>query len=310
MMFQTFFPLRRFSVAAILAGLAAAAVGAPPAQAQSQGLMLGECAHAAQGYFRDYEAQTEMKYNGQRVDGTHAINGDIYLETRMESFACSYAPDGNRMVEFFAEGRVQNAFLPGNTRNSSGASGGGDVVRVTGISSGDLLNVRSGPGTNYRVIGKLGNGDQVRSLNCRMQGSSRWCEIEMMTDMRERGWVNARYLAGQGGDVSQLPSLSRVERIRFQSGTTGAEIFSQLPGAASVTYLLGARNGQTLTVELVGGGTGIEYRIFNPDNRSLLDRVASTQVYRGQLWQSGDHKIEVMNRKTTSQSFKLVVSIR
>ena len=185
-MFQTF-----LSLMMLLACLTAAGFAASPAQAQSQGLMLGECAHAAQGYFRNYEAQTDMKYNGRRVDGTHAINGNIYLETRMESFACSYAPDGNRMIRFFVEGREQNAYLPGHTRQSED---GGAVLRVTGVSSGDLLNVRNGPGTNYRIVGKLGNGDRVRRLNCQRQSNSRWCEIEMMTDMRERGWVNARYL--------------------------------------------------------------------------------------------------------------------
>jgi len=194
-MLHNILSLRHFSVVTLLAGLSVAGITASPAHAQSQGLMLGECAHAAQGYFRDYEAGTDMQYNGQRVDGTHAINGNIYLEARLESFACSYAPDGNRMIQFFVEGREQNAYLPGHTRDSvSSSDGASDVVRVTGISSGDLLNVRSGPSTNYRIIGKLGNGDRVRRLSCQMQGSSRWCEIEMMTDMRERGWVNERYL--------------------------------------------------------------------------------------------------------------------
>jgi len=98
------------------------------------------------------------------------------------------------MIEFFAQGRVQNAYLPDHTRDSARSSGEGDVMIVTGVSSGDLLNVRSGPGTNYRKIGILGNGDQVRRLTCQQQGNSRWCEIGMLTDMRERGCVNARYL--------------------------------------------------------------------------------------------------------------------
>ena len=186
---------RKLTGVTLLAGLMTAAIMALPANAQSQQLMLNECAHTAQGYFRDYGARTEMKYNGQRVDGTHAINGRIFLETRFEDFACSYARSGNRMVEFFVEGRVQNAFLPGHSRGDGGSSGGrGDIMRVTGVSSGDLLNVRSGPGTSHGIVGKIGNGDQVRTINCQMQGSSRWCEIEMMTEMRERGWVNARYL--------------------------------------------------------------------------------------------------------------------
>ncbi|MGC9419607.1 MAG: SH3 domain-containing protein [Rhodovulum sp.] len=70
----------------------------------------------------------------------------------------------------------------------------GNVMRVAGVPANDLLNVRSGPGTGNRVVGALGNGDTVRVLSCQNVGSARWCEIEMMTDMRERGWVNARYL--------------------------------------------------------------------------------------------------------------------
>ena len=68
------------------------------------------------------------------------------------------------------------------------------LSRVSGVPAGDLLNVRSGPGTGNAVVGVLGNGDQVRLLTCQQVGSSRWCQIEMQTDMRERGWVNARYL--------------------------------------------------------------------------------------------------------------------
>jgi hypothetical protein len=81
-----------------------------------------------------------------------------------------------------------------SSRAPSKPGGSGDVARVRGVPANDVLNVRSGPGTSYRIVGALGSGDQVRNLACESHGSSRWCEIEMMTDMRERGWVNARYL--------------------------------------------------------------------------------------------------------------------
>ena len=69
-----------------------------------------------------------------------------------------------------------------------------NVMRVGGVPSGDILNVRSGPGTGNPIVGALANGDTVRVIGCQSVGSTRWCDIEMMTDMRERGWVNARYL--------------------------------------------------------------------------------------------------------------------
>ncbi len=78
-------------------------------------------------------------------------------------------------------------------QSSPGASSG--MVRVTGVPADDILNVRGGPGTRHPIVGALGNGDEVRMLGCESHGDSTWCEIEMLTDMRERGWVNARYLA-------------------------------------------------------------------------------------------------------------------
>ena len=55
-------------------------------------------------------------------------------------------------------------------------------------------NVRNGPEIGYRIVGPLGDGPRVHKLRCESHGNSRWCEIEMTTDMREHGWVNARYL--------------------------------------------------------------------------------------------------------------------
>ena len=91
-----------------------------------------------------------------------------------------------RIDELYAE-------VSGSGGNNE-APGGSGVAQVTGVPTNDILNVRSGPGADYRIVGALGNGDSVRNLGCQAKGNSTWCEIEMMTDMRERGWVNARYL--------------------------------------------------------------------------------------------------------------------
>ena len=161
-----------------------------PAAAQAISAMTDECERVGTGFFGEPRARTEMTYSGKRSDGTHAINGLIYLEARLADFACSYRPDGRQMVSFSADGRKQNAYLPGGNTSPSG----GETARVTGIAANDVLNVRSGPGTNFRKVGALANRDRVKILQCQTQGSTRWCEIEMMTDMRERGWVNGRYL--------------------------------------------------------------------------------------------------------------------
>lgn len=280
---------------------------ASPVAAQSVSAMIEECARVGREYFGEPAARTDMQYNGQRSDGTHAINGRAYLENRFGNFACSYRRDGQRMVKFFADGHEHNAYLPGE----NSPSGGGDLMRVSGIAANDVLNVRGGPGTNYGVVGALANGAIVRNLRCEMQGSARWCEVEMMTDMRERGWVNARYLVG--GAATQLPSDPSVEaggtrtvNVRFPSGTTGTELRDEIAPGGSIRFVLGARNGQMLYTRVAGDG--LEYQIFLPNGHSLQSLVSAAQEYRGQLFMSGDHVIEVINRTNRLQSLNIIMS--
>ena len=56
------------------------------------------------------------------------------------------------------------------------------------------VNVRTGPGTSYRVVDTLYAGEQVNIETCRSSG---WCYI---THSGPDGWVSARYLSNDGGD--------------------------------------------------------------------------------------------------------------
>ena len=57
------------------------------------------------------------------------------------------------------------------------------------------------------------------------------------------------------------------------------------------------------------GGAGISYQIFIPDGSFLLDQMSSDTEYRGQLWQSGDHVVEVINRGNSNTSYNLIISV-
>lgn len=81
------------------------------------------------------------------------------------------------------------------------------------------------------------------------------------------------------------------------------------PGS-SVRYVLGARNGQFLTVSIAPNGPGISYQIFNPDRSFLLDQINASTPYRGQLWQTGDHVIEVINRGNRNMSYSVTFAVR
>jgi len=88
-------------------------VFAKSAVAASPDYMMEDCKNGSQIFFQDFEARSDVKYEGQRADGTHAVNGTIYLETRGEDFQCSYTTAGDTLVDFYAEGKSQPTFVKG-----------------------------------------------------------------------------------------------------------------------------------------------------------------------------------------------------
>jgi hypothetical protein len=110
------------------------------------------------------------------------------------------------------------------------------------------------------------------------------------------------------GGASGEPTTT-TERVRFNRSATGAEFKATLSPGSSVRYVLGAKNGQDLNVRVAGHGPDIYYQIFNPDGSFLLEQMTSAKDYRGQLWQSGDHVIEVINRGNKTTSYNINFSI-
>ena len=68
------------------------------------------------------------------------------------------------------------------------------TYRISGLSAGDFLNMRQGPGINYPIVQRLQNGvDGVTLIgNPTGSGKKRWQKIKSRGVV---GWVNAEYLA-------------------------------------------------------------------------------------------------------------------
>lgn len=96
---------------ALLMAFALLASTATVAIADSPEWMAEDCASAAQSFFQDFEAKAELQYQGKRTDGTHALKGTIYLETRSDNIQCSYDAEATAMVGFFAEGKSWPGFV-------------------------------------------------------------------------------------------------------------------------------------------------------------------------------------------------------
>ena len=129
-----------------------------------------------------------------------------------------------------------------------------------------------------------------------------------MSEFFVDGRDHTDFLRVSGGGNAETGGTQTV-RVQFPSGSTGAELAGTVAPGGSVRYVLGAQNGQNLYVRVAPKNGRLEYEIFNPDNSFLLELINASREYRGQLWQSGDHVIEVVNRGGQAIDFNVIFGI-
>ena len=250
-------------------------------------------------------------------DGELSVSGEYSVSVYMMRSAARRDEVSNYEIVISVEGSASDN---GGSDFADGLAGGPDFYRVS-TSGGGGLNLRASPSSSAGVVTRLNNGQNVRNLGCRMAEGRRWCRVATLADPGSEGWAagdflvegsndpsagmnnSSSYSAGSSGD-----STSTVT-VRFPSGSTGTELTGSLAPGESRRYVLGAANGQNLYVRVAAQGPDMSYQIFNPDNSFLLDQMTSAQEYRGQLWQTGDHVIEVINRGGSTTSYNVIFGI-
>lgn len=110
-----------------------------------------------------------------------------------------------------------------------------------------------------------------------------------------------------GNQQGHHGSHGGAQHVRMDNG--GAELTGQLDPGESQRYVFDAYDGQDLYVRVAPRGPDVYYQIFNPDNSFLLEQMASNREYRGQLWQNGQHTVEVINRGRQQVSFNVIFGI-
>lgn len=86
-----------------VAGFATVVTGfyaAPDAHARTPERMMQECRNRAHEVLHVRLPDVETKYEGQRTDGTHAVNGTAWLRGRQETFQCSFDRPGREIIQF------------------------------------------------------------------------------------------------------------------------------------------------------------------------------------------------------------------
>ena len=115
--------------------------------------------------------------------------------------------------------------------------------------------------------------------------------------------------ASSGGYGASAEPTTTTQNVRLAAGQSGAEIRGTLSPGSTIRYVLKAKNGQFLYVRVAAEGPDIDYQIFNPDNTFLLESMTAATEYRGQLWQTGDHVVNVINRGTRTTSFNVIIGL-
>lgn len=88
----------RYSVFSFI--LSGCVLSANSAQASTPAQMMQECRVRAHEVLHTRLPNIETKYEGQRTDGTHAVNGTAWIRGRSETFQCSFNRNGRRMIQF------------------------------------------------------------------------------------------------------------------------------------------------------------------------------------------------------------------
>lgn len=188
------------------------------------------------------------------------------------------------------------------------------VVNLSGSTS--HLNVHSAPSTGAPTVGDFRNGVTLRNIGgCTMAEGREWCRVELQGGGLS-GWVASAFLLplsqadkARGALPVGEQLLTSLQRVQFAPGTSSTRLSGSNAPGNSIRYALGARNGQFLYVEFSPESYGATYRILNPDGSFLLDEIGAGTDYKGQLWQSGDHVVEIINRGTSVTSYDVMIRI-
>lgn len=93
--------MKRSRTALMLCTLATAgAFTGGDASAATPNIMMAECRARAGTALKVRLPDVDTRYEGQRTDGTHAVNGTATVRGRAQTFQCSFDRRGNRIIRF------------------------------------------------------------------------------------------------------------------------------------------------------------------------------------------------------------------
>ena len=187
-----------------------------------------------------------------------------------------------------------------NTTSQDSTSTGSDSIQdvIWGtVCVNDLLRIRSGPGTNYTVVGFLFNNKEVEIYEIKTVGSMDWGRIS-------RGWVSMDYIQTVDNTTDAVPEPSPEQapeqeispEIKPENSESQTE-FTEITGKIKADALR------------IRSGAGTENPIvgfyYENDMVTIVEKKSIGSVYWGKTnkgWINMDYVVIDSHREETPQS--------
>lgn len=127
-------------------------------------------------------------------------------------------------------GWASGQYININESSNSGSNNSGSAVNKSGKVTASALNIRSGAGTNYSIVGKTYNGNTVEVL----ESTNGWYKIK--TSNGTTGWASAQYItlsSTPDNSGSTTPEDNTSGSAVNQPGTVTASTLNVRSGAGT-----------------------------------------------------------------------------
>jgi hypothetical protein len=108
--------------------------------------------------------------------------------------------------------------------------------------------------------------------------------------------------------MATVPMIAgdKPQRVKFARGRTTAVLKGRVKDGNTKLYVLGASQGQTMSVHVTSKGKGVQFTLS-----SAQDIISDpTDDWSGDLPDNGDYTIAVFSSKSQAQPYTLEVTIR